>query len=237
LAGDLTPAIGGYAQGMLGRPRIVALAAIATIVLAGALAAALLSSSESDSGSGSGSSRTGVAGASAAAESGFDGAPFPRGVAAPDFTLTDQRGRSVSLGEYRGRVVLLAFLYTTCGATCVLIAQQIRGALDELQEAHARLPAVLIVSADPAADTPQRVKRFLAGVSLTGRAQYLSGARSRLRAVWRAYGVKPASAGRSEFDEYAPVLLIDPAGEKRVLFESEELTPEGLSHDVGKLGG
>jgi protein SCO1/2 len=218
---------------MLARPRTAALAALAAIVLAGALVAVIVSSS----GSGSGSSRTGTAGASAGAESGFDGAPFPGGIPAPDFTLSDQYGRSVSLGEYRGRVVLLTFLYSTCGATCVLIAQQIRGALDEMQEAHAQLPIVLIVSADPAADLPANVKRFLAEVSLTGRAQYLTGTPARLRSVWRAYGVKPASVGTQRFDEYAPVLLIDPAGEKRVLFESEELTPEGLSHDIDKLAG
>ncbi len=47
--------------------------------------------------------------------------------------------------------------------------------------------------------------------------------------------MKPASVGAHEFDEYAPVLLLDPQGRKRVLFESEELTPEGLSHDVRKL--
>jgi protein SCO1 len=220
---------------MFGRPRNAALAALAALALAGALVAVIASSS--GSGSGSGASRTGPAVASAGPESGFDGAPFPKGVRAPDFTLSDQYGRSVSLGEYRGRVVVLTFLYSTCGATCVLIAQQIRGALDEMREAHARLPAVLIVSADPAADTAASVTRFLARASLTGRVRYLTGTAARLRAVWRAYGVKPASVGGSEFDEYAPVLLIDPAGEKRVLFESEELTPEGLSHDVGKLAG
>ena len=58
---------------------------------------------------------------------------------------------------------------------------------------------------------------------------------SRLRSIWRAYDVKPASVGAREFDEYAPVLLLDPSGRKRVLFESEELTPEALSHDVRKL--
>ncbi len=73
----------------------------------------------------------------------------------------------MSLSSYRGQVVVLAFLYSTCGATCTLIAQQIRGALDELPQP---VP-VLIVSADPAADTPASVARFLARVSLTGRIQ------------------------------------------------------------------
>ncbi len=216
---------------MLARPRSAALAALALIVLAAALVIALTSSS------GSGSSRTATTGASAGPESGFDGAPFPKGVTAPDFTLEDQYGQRVSLREYRGRVVLLTFLYSACGDTCVVIGQQIRGALDEMEEAGERLPAVLIVSADPTADTRASVKRFLAEVSLTGRVQYLTGTPARLRSVWRAYAVKPASVGAHEFDEYAPVLLVDPAGEKRVLFEIEELTPEGLSHDVVKLAG
>jgi protein SCO1 len=212
------------------RPRSAALAALALIVVAVALVIALTGSS------GSGSSQTGTAGASAGPESGFDGAPFPKGIAAPGFTLEDQHGQMVSLSAYRGRVVLLTFLYSTCGDTCVVMGEQIRGALNELEEAHERLPAVLIVSADPAADTRASVKRFLAEVSLTGRVLYLTGTEAQLRSIWRSYEVKPASVGAREFDEYAPVLLLDPAGEKRVLFEIEELTPEGLSHDVGKLG-
>lgn len=185
--------------------------------------------------SGGGASTAGSRAASTGPESGFDGAPFPAGIGAPDFTLSDEEGGRVSLGEYRGRVVVLTFLYSTCGDTCILIAQQIRGALDELQSEHARLPVVLIVSADPAADTPAHVRRFLSEMSLSGRVQYLTGTVSRLRAVWRSYDVKPASVGARKFDEYAPVLLIDPSGHKRVLFEAEELTPEALSHDINRL--
>jgi len=207
--------------------------AAATVALVLALVAVL-------SGCGGQSSATGASSpspsSSAGPEPAFEGAPFPGvGIAVPSFTLTNQDGGRVSLEDYRGRVVILTFLYSTCGDTCIVIGEQIRGALNELQEEHARPPAVLIVSADPAADSPAHVRRFLARVSLTGRVQYLTGTLSRLRSIWRAYGVKPASVGARKFDEYAPVLLLDPAGRKRVLFESEELTPEGLSHDTRKL--
>ncbi len=137
----------------------------------------------------------------------------------------------MSLSDYRGHVVVIAFLYTTCGAPCVLIAQQIRGALDELP----RPVPVLIVSADPAADTPAHIARFLSEVSLTGRVEYLTGPPPRLQPIWRAYHVRPASAGRATFEEYASVLLIDGRGAERVLFQSEQLTPEGISHDIGRL--
>ncbi len=202
-------------------------------MLSAAVAAAILLVGCGDAGSSSTQRAS-----SAAGETAFDGgAALPGEVPAPGFTLTDQHGRSVSLAEYRGRVVVLTFLYSTCGAPCELIAQQIRGALDELAEGHARPPVVLIVSADPAADTPTRIAGFLGEVSLSGRVRYLTGTPSQLRAVWRAYRVKPASAGRATFDEYASVLLIDRRGDERVLFQSEQLTPEGISHDVGKLDG
>ena len=122
----------------------------------------------------------------ASAPSAFDGAALPPGQKAPGFTLTDQNGKVISLSSPRGQVTVLTFLYSTCGAPCVVIAQQIRGALDELPKP---VP-VLIVSADPQADTPANIKRFLAQVSLTGRVHYLSGTPAQLRTVWKAYKVR-----------------------------------------------
>jgi protein SCO1/2 len=165
--------------------------------------------------------------------SGFDGAALPAGIAAPDFTLTDQGGSSISMKQFRGQVTVLTFLYSTCGAACVVIAQQIRGALDELR---APVP-VLIVSANPRADTPASVSRFLAEVSLTGRVRYLTGPPARLRGLWRSYRVTPANAGRAAFSRHASVLLIDGRGDERVLYQQEQLTPEALAHDIGKLDG
>jgi protein SCO1 len=168
---------------------------------------------------------------SASASSGFDGAALAGEERPRDFTLADQSGQRVSLRSYRGRVTILAFLYSTCGPTCILIAQQIRGALDELP----RPAPVLIVSADPNADTPARVRRFLARVSLTGRVRYLTGSLSALEPIWRAYRTVPASSGSAAFDRAATVLLLDSSGRERVLFGLEQLTPEGLAHDIRKL--
>ena len=163
---------------------------------------------------------------------GFDGAAIPPGAPLRDFTLTDQRGARVSLSSFRGDVTILAFPYTTCGDACVVIAEQIRGALDELGKA---VP-VLLISADPQADTRARVARFLARTSLTGRVQYLTGSPAQLRAVWRSLRVVPASAGKTAFDQSASVFLLDREGRERVIFQLEQLTPEALAHDVRKLG-
>jgi cytochrome oxidase Cu insertion factor (SCO1/SenC/PrrC family) len=208
------------------RPHLALLALATALVLALAIALILRGSSGR-------SAPTGEASTRAIPSSSFDGAELPSPVPAPGFALTDQLGHPVSLGALRGQVTVLTFLYSTCGATCQLIAQQIRGALDEL----ARPVTVLVISANPAGDTPARVSRFLAQVSLSGRVHYLTGPLAQLRGVWRAYRIAPAADGRSAFERTATVLLLDRRGRERVLFGLEQLTGESLAHDIRKLDG
>jgi len=177
------------------------------------------------------SSSTPSAGEVPLTSGGFAGAEVPNPQPAPPIILSDQYGRSVSLAALRGKPVVIAFLYTHCGAPCTLIAQQIRGALDEL---HEPVP-VLIVSADPAGDTPQAVRRFLAATSLSGRVHYLTGSPAALAKIWRTYRVTPAGAGARAFATHATVLLVDPDGRERVLYGTEQLTPEALAHDIGRF--
>ncbi len=226
------------------RSRILLLA-IGTAVVTALALVVLLDRPATRSSSGSPSTAAAAARAvaeNAQASTGFDGALLPRGVRTPNFTLTDQQGRRVSLGQYRGRVTILTFLSTTCHPTCPLIAQQIRGALDEL-DAHpphaapAQPVPALIVSANPSADTPAAVRRFLSEAALGGRVEYLTGTTAELRAVWRAYDIVPSQLGDAESPHAAAVLLIDRAGRKRDLFQVEQLTPEGLVHDIRKLEG
>jgi protein SCO1 len=209
------------------RPRPLLVASVALLLaLAAALALVIAGCGAHNRAGSAGSAAAGLAGAG-----GFAGAELPQPPPAYDFTLTDTQGQAVSLGALRGKVVLLAFVSSACGRTCVLIAQQARGALDEL---GAPVPALLI-SVDPTADTPARRRAFLAAVSLSGRARFLSGPAARLAPVWRAYRVAPLSAGAAAFERSAPVVLVDRAGRERVLFGLEQLTPEGVAHDIRKL--
>jgi cytochrome oxidase Cu insertion factor (SCO1/SenC/PrrC family) len=173
----------------------------------------------------------GTSSGAGATAGGFDGATLPPGKLAPGFTLRDQSGRSVSLRSLRGRPLVLAFLYPGCGASCVLIAEQIRGALNDLP----RAVPVVVVSARPRADSPAATRSFLAHVSLAGRALYLTGAPASVAAVLRAYGVTSPSAGAKRFGEDAEVRLLDAAGKERVVYGIEQLSPEALAHDIRRL--
>jgi cytochrome oxidase Cu insertion factor (SCO1/SenC/PrrC family) len=174
---------------------------------------------------------------------GFEGAAFPAGVRAHDFTLEDQQGRKVSLSAYRGQVLALAFLPVPVGVspecrTCVLVAHQVRGALDELESHPPAKPGVKTVFISTKPDAPRaRVWRLLAQTSLTGRVEFLTGTAKELRPVLHAYSLPPSSAGKAASEAAVTVFLIDRNGWERVGFGLEQITPEGLSHDIRLLQG
>jgi protein SCO1 len=184
----------------------------------------------------SGGSSSGSSAVEGAPASRFEGAALPgNGIPAPDFTLTDQHGREVSLAAERGEVTLLAFLYPSCGAPCTLIAQQIRGALDDLRRA---VPVLIVDAAPRGGHSGAAGARFLARVGLTGRAELLAGTPQRVNAVLRSYRVRPPRRhGAAAFGRATPVVLIDRQGRQRVLFGVEQLTPDALAHDIEALAG
>jgi protein SCO1 len=160
---------------------------------------------------------------------GFAGALSPADIAVRDFTLRDQDGRPASLREYRGRVVVLTFMYSTCQDTCPVTAQTIRGALNQL----GRDVPVLAVSVDPANDTGDTAERFLVKQGLSaGRMRFLLGTRAQLQPIWKAYGIRPQGKG---FEHTAYVAVLDRTGRQRVAFPVDHLTDRDLAHDIRKL--
>jgi protein SCO1/2 len=159
----------------------------------------------------------------------FAGSIRPPGARAPAFRLRDQDGRAVSMAAYRGRTVVMTFVYSTCEDTCPAQIQSIRGALDRL----GRDVPVLAVSVDPRNDTPARAKRFLLEQHVTGRVRFVLGSRDALAPVWRGYGIAPQ---RGKLDHSAYVVLVDGEGLQRIGFPHSRLTPEGLEGDLRRLG-
>jgi protein SCO1/2 len=161
--------------------------------------------------------------------SAFAGALRPPEARAPDFRLRDQDGKPVSMAQYRGRTVVMTFVYSTCEDTCPGQVQSIRGALDKL----GRDVPVLAVSVDPRNDTRARARRFLLEQHVTGRVRFVLGSERELEPVWRGYGIAPQ---RGELDHSAYVVVVDGDGRQRVGFPHSQLTPDGLASDLERLG-
>lgn len=140
--------------------------------------------------------------------------------------VRDERGRPLTLPT--GDVTIVTFLYTTCEDACPTVAQQIRGALDRLDEA----PPVIALSVDPLGDTERSARAFLADQGLLGRASFALGPPVALQRQWDYYGVAPQTR---DLDHSARVILLDRSGRQRIGFPGDKLTPEGIAHDVEAL--
>jgi protein SCO1/2 len=167
----------------------------------------------------------------AASSSQFDGPTMPPGLRAADFSLSDQSGRRVTLSRYHGKVVVLTFIHSLCHDACPLMVEQIKGALNDLPDSGQSVPAIGI-SVAPSEDTRANRRRFLAKHQVMARLAFLSGPRAALRRVWRAYAMQPVVP---KIDHSTFVLLIDKRGIERVGFPADQLTPEGLAHDIRVL--
>jgi protein SCO1/2 len=174
---------------------------------------------------------SGTAPAAAETTSPFDGPTMPPGLRAKNFSLVDQNGHRVTLSEYRGQVVVLTFIHSLCHDTCPFMVEQIKGALNDLPASGAGVP-VIGVSVAPGEDTPAHRRQFLARHQMTGRIAFVSGSPAAMRPVWHAYAIQPVTP---KIDHSTFVLLIDKRGIERIGFPADELTPEGLSHDIGVL--
>ena len=160
--------------------------------------------------------------------SAFEGATLPPRVRAPDFSLRDQRGRRVTMKEYRGTPVVVTFLYSHCHDTCPIQAQQIKGALDQLGH---DVPA-LAISVDPTRDTPKSVDRFDAEQGIGHRLRWVLGRESQLRPLWERYGTTQELPSQ---EHLARLVLIDKRGFQRIGYPSQQVTPERLAHDIRLL--
>lgn len=165
----------------------------------------------------------------------FDGPVIANGrLRAANFSLLDQNGHRVTLASYRGQVVILTFMHSLCHGACPLMAEQIKGALNDLPHAGRGIPAIA-VSVDPAQDTRAHRDKFLVKYQMTGRLDYLNGPRATLVKIWHDYAIQPLEGTGTADNHSAYVFLIDRRGFERIGFPVSALTPEGLSHDIGVL--
>jgi protein SCO1 len=161
-------------------------------------------------------------------------APAQLRAATPQFALRDSLGRLVRLSQFRGKAVLLTFIYDHCPDVCPLIVSNLHTALLRLGTAASKLQ-IIAVSVDPSGDTPATVKAFLAAHEMTGRMEYLIGSPSELAPVWRTYGVQvQGSPERREVSHSAFLYGITGRGSVLVLYPPT-FEPAWIVHDAPLL--
>jgi protein SCO1/2 len=141
-----------------------------------------------------------------------------------DFSLTEVSGKVFHLSDYRGKVVLLFFGYTTCPDACPSTLAKLSRVLKLLGPDRTKVQTVF-VTVDPLQDTPDRLKEYLAffGVDALG----LTGTKEQIDEVVKAYHayyqrVPTESALGYAISHTVTVYLIGRQGKVHHLFSQED---------------
>jgi len=114
------------------------------------------------------------------------------GEAMPDFALFDQDGRVVQAARFRGRQIMLNFIYTRCPIATMCPAATLR--MMEVQK-QARAAGVtnlqlISISLDPSYDTPGVLKEYAQARGIdTGNFAFLTGPERAIRDLLTQFGV------------------------------------------------
>ncbi len=166
------------------------------------------------------SSRTGAPSNALALNPSLDPGSALPGRPAPEFTLSDQFGRPVSLRSFRGKVTLLDFNDSECTTICPLTTTAMLDAKRMLGPA-ARQVQLLGVDANPKATAIDDVLSYTQVHGLTGKWQFLTGSLAQLRRVWHAYGIQ-ASIQRGLISHTPALYVIDRQGRLRRLYMTQQ---------------
>ncbi|MBA4150379.1 MAG: SCO family protein [Verrucomicrobia bacterium] len=74
----------------------------------------------------------------------------------PWIPLADQNGKEIVLEDFKGKVVLITGVYSTCTATCPMILMQLHRVFAELSSEEVEGFSAIAVSLDPEKDTVER---------------------------------------------------------------------------------
>ncbi len=155
---------------------------------------------------------------------------------APALILRNYLGQPVNLDAYRGKAVLVTFLYTHCPDVCPLITANLRVAQNLMGPSTSSKAQIIAVSADPRGDTPKAVAAFLARHEMTGRMQYLIGSASQLAPVWKAWGVgSERDKQKPELVNHSGLVYGITASGKRLSIYAANFQPSEIAHDVPLL--
>lgn len=188
-----------------------------------------------------------VAGCSAPADAPAAAPPLEGARIGGPFTLTDQNGRTVRDSDFAGQYRLIYFGYSFCPDICPVDLQKLMRGLAQFEKADpargAKI-APLFVTVDPARDTAEALKPFVARYH--PRLLGLTGTPDQIAAAAKAYVVTYNKVEGSAPDRYLMAhsqlaFLMDPAGKPLALLplddpstDADEGAPDQVAAELAK---
>lgn len=167
----------------------------------------------------------------------FPGERIRTQIEPPAFRLTDQRGREVSLGDLRGRVVLLTGVYATCSTACPQILLTLKRIQDAVPEADRKNFVTLALSLDPENDASWMMEAVAANYGFPeGSFHYLNGEVGVMRQILERFGFSAIPNPQTGAIDHANLfILIDAGGRIAYRFGLDPQQEQWIHEAVAQL--
>lgn len=138
---------------------------------------------------------------------------------APNFTLTDQKGRTMSLRSLRGKVVVLEFMDPHCTDICPIVSQEYIDAYRDLGTSASKV-VFIAINVNQYYPSVADMAKFTNEHRLDAIPSwhFFTGAPSALPPIWRAYGIEVTAPNpNADIVHTSVVYFIDPSGRERYI--------------------
>lgn len=167
------------------------------------------------------------------------GESSPLGKEVPDFALVNQDGKPIHLHQYRGKALLLTFIYTRCPLPdyCPLMTKHFAKILQEVSNDPKLLASthLLSVSIDPDYDKPAILRAY--GLDCTGQSipfdhwEFASGTMEQVRKIAEFFGLNYWTQG-GQIVHALVTPLIGPDGKVLKIYRGNEWQPADVIADL-----
>lgn len=138
---------------------------------------------------------------------------------APNFTLTDQNGKTMSLSSFKGKSVVLEFMDPKCTDICPLVSEEFVNAYHDLGKSASQV-VFIAVNVNRYHLSTSAVNGFTVGHGLNQipNWHFFTGSYSALSQVWKNYGITVQSRGpNADVIHSSIVFFIGPNGHERFI--------------------
>jgi protein SCO1 len=161
----------------------------------------------------------------------------------PDFALTNQDGKKISLKDFRGKAVAITFIYARCPLAdyCIRMSTNFSDLALQLN-ANAEMKdkiRLLSISFDPENDTPSKLKSYGLGYMGKGATelgvwQLAVGDDKEVRAIAEFFGLRYEvdQTDKTQINHSLRTAVIAPDGKVTKIFAGNEWTPVMLQREL-----
>jgi protein SCO1/2 len=158
--------------------------------------------------------------------------------AAPEFALRDPAGALVHLSDLRGKIVVVAFIYTSCTTTCPILSQQMATVQKRvMQDKRLRDRVMLLsVTVDPSRDSAPVMASYASKFgAVPAQWKFLRESPEAMTPVLGAYREWTRPMKDGDLDHPARVYLIDADGQIREIYSLAFFDPRQALIDISSL--